>query len=149
MRTCKLDITDNTTPERLDSMFTSIWCQEETVKLRINATACRRVSLGRVLSMKKVLDRHRPNSQKYIEDSTIEVRSHFTRRVLQVGLALIGTERPVYVEVIWSSDISSLLVYWSIYSHRIWRDQSLGYNTPCAPLRLRYGYQNSYKNTIL
>ena len=100
MRTCKLDITDNTTPERLDSMFTSIWCQEETVKLRINATACRRVSLGRVLSMKKVLDRHRPNSQKYIVDSTIEVRSHFTRRVLQVGLALIGTERPVYVEVI-------------------------------------------------
>jgi hypothetical protein len=97
---CKLIITDKTTPEHLDLMFNSIWGMEEKVKLRINTTACRRVSLGRVLSMKKVLDRHRPNSQKYIEDSTIEVRSHFARRVLQVGLALIGTERPVYVEVI-------------------------------------------------
>ena len=100
MRMCKLIITDKTTPEHLDLMFNSIWGMEEKVKLRINTTACRRVSLGRVLSMKKVLDRHRPNSRKYIEDSTIEVRTHFARRVLQVGLALIGTERPVYVEVI-------------------------------------------------
>lgn len=100
MRTCKLMITDQTTPERLDNIFNSIWSLEERVKLRINTTTCGRVSLGRVLSMKKVLDSHRPSSRKYIEDSTIEVRSRFTRKVIQVGLALIGTERPVYVEVI-------------------------------------------------
>jgi len=100
MRTCKISITDQTTPERLDSMFNSIWCLDERVKLRINTTRCNRVSLRRVLSMKKVLDHHRPNSRKYIEDSTIEVKTHFARRILQVGLSLIGTERPVYVEVI-------------------------------------------------
>ena len=100
MRTCKISITDQTTPEGLDSVFNSIWCLDERVKLRINTTRCNRVSLRRVLSMKKVLDHHRPNSRKYIEDSTIEVKTHFARRILQVGLSLIGTERPVYVEVI-------------------------------------------------
>ena len=100
MRTCKITITDHTTPEGLDSVFNSIWNLDERVKLRINTTRCNRVSLRRVLSMKKVLDHHRPNSSKYIEDSTIEVKSRFARRVLQVGLSLIGTERPVYVELI-------------------------------------------------
>ena len=100
MRTCKISITDQTTPEGLDSVFNSIWNLDERVKLRINTTRCNRVSLRRVLSMKKVLDHHRPNSSKYIEDSTIEVKTRFARRVLQVGLSLIGTERPVYVELI-------------------------------------------------
>jgi len=50
--------------------------------------------------MKKVLDDHRPYSRKYIEDSTIYVKTNFARRVLQAGLIFIRTERPVYVKVI-------------------------------------------------
>jgi hypothetical protein len=46
------------------------------------------------------LDEHRPYSKKYIEDSTIYVKTKFARRILQVGLLFIRTERPVYVKVI-------------------------------------------------
>ena len=99
-RTCSLSVSDETTPERLDMIFNSIWAMEERVKFEINTTRCNNISLGRILSMKNVLDLHRPNSRKYLESSTILVKTQITRRLLQFGLALIRTERPVYVRVI-------------------------------------------------
>jgi hypothetical protein len=99
-RTCSFSVTDRTTPGRLDRIFSSIWAMEERVKFEINTTHCNNISLRRILSMKSVLDLHRPNSQKYLESSTILVKTQFARRLLQFGLALIRTERPVYVKVI-------------------------------------------------
>jgi hypothetical protein len=99
-RTCSLSVSDETTPERLDMIFNSIWAMEERVKFEINTTRCNNISLGRILSMKNVLDLHRPNSRKYLESSTILVKTQIARRLLQFGLALIRTEKPVYVKVI-------------------------------------------------
>lgn len=99
-RTCSFSVSDQTTPERLDTIFNSIWAMEERVKFEINTSRCNKISLGRILSMKNVLDLHRPNSRKYLESSTILVKTQFARRLLQFGLALIRTEKPVYVKVI-------------------------------------------------
>jgi hypothetical protein len=99
-RTCSFSVSDQTTPERLDTIFSSIWSMEERVKFEINTTRCNNISLRRILSMKNVLDLHRPNSRKYLESSTILVKTQFARRLLQFGLALIRTEKPVYVKVI-------------------------------------------------
>lgn len=99
-RTCSFSVSDQTTPERLDMIFNSIWAMEERVKFEINTSRCNNISLGRVLSMKNVLDLHRPNSRKYLESSTILVKTQFARRILQFGLTLIRTEKPVYVKVI-------------------------------------------------
>ena len=96
----KLKVTDAMTSDHLDTFFVRTWAFNKKIKLEIDATKCKNVSLRRVLSMKKVLDEHRPYSKKYIEDSTIYVKTNFARRILQVGLLFIRTERPVYVRVL-------------------------------------------------
>ena len=98
-RVCSLMITDSTRPKNLDLFFNSVWNFNEPVSLELNTVHCNDISLRRILSMKKVLDHHRPNSRKYVESSTILVGSNFARRVLQVGLFLVRPERPVFVRV--------------------------------------------------
>lgn len=98
-RVCSLMITDSTRPKNLDLFFNTVWNFNEPVSLELNTIHCNDISLRRILSMKKVLDHHRPNSRKYVESSTILVGSNFARRVLQVGLFLVRPERPVFVRV--------------------------------------------------
>lgn len=99
MHTFTLNITDSTKPIHLNYFFTNAWSLKEKVMMEFNTTECNNLSLGRILSMKSVLDHHRPNSKKYLEHSTIIVGSNLARRVLQVGLFLVRPERPVYVRV--------------------------------------------------
>ena len=99
-RTCSLMICDSTRPKHIDLFLKSVWGRyDEPVNLELNTVHCNNVSLGRILSMKKVLDHHRPNSRKYVESSTIIVGSQFARRVLQVGLFLVRPEKPVFIKV--------------------------------------------------
>jgi hypothetical protein len=93
-----MKIRDTTTPHDLDSMFTHAWSYNKSIQFMIDVTECKKVSLGRVLSMKKVLDHHRPNSRRYMEYSTIFVKSRLAKNLLKLGLSLIGTERPVYIK---------------------------------------------------
>lgn len=90
-------IKDTTTPQHLDSMFTHAWSFKKPVKFVMDVTECKNVSLGRILSMKGVLDHHRPNSRKYIDCTIIIVKSWLAKTVLNLGLSIIRTERPVYI----------------------------------------------------
>jgi hypothetical protein len=92
-----IKIRDTTTPQDLDSMFTHAWSYNRPVHFVIDVTECKRLSLRRVLSMKGVLDHHRPNSRKYIDHSTIFVKSRLAKSLLSLGLSIIKTERPVYI----------------------------------------------------
>ena len=91
----KLD--DTTSASDLDSFFTGIWSQDRRVRVVLDATECKKISLGRILSMKGVLDEHRYSSRKYIDHTVVVVNSGFARFVLRTGLAIIRTERPVYI----------------------------------------------------
>ena len=95
----KIKIRDSTTPEILDSLFEHAWTYQKPVKFVIDVTGCRNVSLGRILSMKGVLDKHRQNSRKYIEHSEVMVKSRFVKTLLNIGLSIIRTERPVYIKL--------------------------------------------------
>ena len=95
----KIKIRDSTTPEILDSLFEHAWTYQKPVKFMIDVTDCRNVSLGRILSVKGVLDKHRPNSRRYIEHSEVMVRSRFVKTLLNIGLSIIRTERPVYIKL--------------------------------------------------
>ena len=92
-----IKVRDTTTPRDLDSMFTHAWSYKKPVQFVIDVTECKKVSLGRVLSMKEVLDHHRPNSRRYVDYSTIFVKSWLAKTVLNLGLSIIRTERPVYI----------------------------------------------------
>ena len=91
----KLD--DTTSASDLDSFFTGIWSQDRRVRVVLDATECKKISLWRILSMKGVLDEHRYSSRKYIDHTVVVVNSGFARFVLRAGLAIIRTERPVYI----------------------------------------------------
>jgi len=93
----KIRIRDTTTPNDLDSFFNHVWSYGRSAHIVMDTTQCKRVSLGRVLSMKGVLDKHRPNSRKYIDHSTIIVKSQWVKTLLNIGLSIIRTERPVYI----------------------------------------------------
>jgi len=93
----KIKVVDTTTPNDLDLFFTRAWTYRRPVRFTIDVTECKRVSLGRILSMKGVLDKHRPNSRKYIDHSTIVVKSQWAKTLLNIGLSIIRTERPVYI----------------------------------------------------
>jgi hypothetical protein len=90
-------IKDTTTPQDLDSMFTHAWSYKKPVRFVMDVTECKNVSLGRILSMKGVLDHHRPNSRKYIDYTTIIVKSRLAKTLLSLGLSIIKTERPVKI----------------------------------------------------
>ena len=92
-----IKIKDTTTPNDLDSLFTHAWTYNKPVQLVIDVTECKKISLGRILSMKGVLDRHRPNSRKYVDHSIVYVKSRLAKNLLNVGLSIIRTERPVYI----------------------------------------------------
>ena len=92
-----IKVRDTTTPHDLDSMFTHAWSYKKPVQFVIDVTECKKVSLRKVLSVKEVLDRHRPNSRKYVDYSTIFVKSRLAKTVLNLGLSIIRTERPVYI----------------------------------------------------
>lgn len=95
----KIKIKDTTTPDMLDSFFEDAWTYRRPVKFVMDVTECKKVSLGRILSMKGVLDRHRPNSRRYIDHSDVIVKSQWMKRLLNVGLSIIRTERPVYIKL--------------------------------------------------
>ena len=92
-----IKLNDTTSASELDSFFTQVWSQDRRVKIVLDATDCRKISVGRILSMKGVLDEHRYNSRKYIDHTVVLVNSGFARFILRMGLAIIKTERPVYI----------------------------------------------------
>ena len=60
--THRFQITNTTTPETLDTFFTELWRTEPKVHLLMDTTGCD-ISLGKALSIKHVLDKHRKNSK--------------------------------------------------------------------------------------
>ena len=92
-----IKLNDTTSASELDSFFTQVWSQDKRVNIVLDATDCRRISLRRILSMKGVLDEHRHSSNKYIDHTVVLVNSRFARIILRAGLAIIKTERPVYI----------------------------------------------------
>jgi len=93
----KLD--DSTSANDLDAFFIGVWSQDRRVRVVLDATECKKISLGRILSMKSVLDEHRYTSRKYIDHTVIVVNSRFARFILRAGLSIIRTERPVYIKI--------------------------------------------------
>lgn len=95
-----LVVTNESTPTHLDSFFTQLWQKNDRVKLIIDATKCSNISVRRMLSIKGVLDKHRKDSSANIDFSVIFVKSNFVRNIIRLGLSIIKTERPVYVETL-------------------------------------------------
>lgn len=97
--TYKLNITDRTTPADMDHFFNWVFMHRQRVHMVLDTTKCSKVSLGRIMSMKSVLDRHRPSSKEFIDYTTVYVRSPWAKRLLNFGLKLIRTERPVKIAI--------------------------------------------------
>ncbi len=96
-RSIKISLSDLTNPKDLDLHFRRAWLFNERVRLVMDTTECKQLSLNRILSMKGVLDRHRPQSKKYIDHTVVLVRSRLAQFILRAGLTIIRPERPVFI----------------------------------------------------
>ena len=99
VRPFQLNVTDSTTPRDIDLFFNYVWSHNQKVHMILDTTGCKRASLGRVLSMREVLNKHRPNSKKFIDHTTVFVKSRWAKTLLNIGLSIIRTERPVFVNL--------------------------------------------------
>lgn len=97
VKTFQYDITDATSPVHMDLFFNYVWSHDEKVHIILDTTRCKKASLGRILSMREVLNKHRPNSKKYIDHTTVFVKSGWVKTLLNIGLSIIRTERPVHI----------------------------------------------------
>lgn len=95
-----MTITDHTTPDDMDHFFTHVWRPQQPVRLTIDTTQCRRITLKRAMDMKRVLEKHRSHSRRLIDKSTILVINRATKFVIQAALLLFRSENPVRVKVI-------------------------------------------------
>lgn len=98
-----IKLTDDMNEMDLDRHFMHAWVltrNKHKLKMIMDATECNRVSLKRVMRTRSVLNKHRDMSRKYIDHSIILVKSKFTKKIIQLGLFFIKTERPVYVKVL-------------------------------------------------
>ena len=94
-----IKLTDDMNEMDLDRHFMHAWVLTRR-QMILDATECNHVSLKRVMRTRSVLNKHRDMSRKYIDHSIILVKSKFTKKIIQLGLFFIKTERPVYVKVL-------------------------------------------------
>jgi len=98
MNVVRIGITDDTQPEDMDRYFSRLRKHRPPHVLVFDTTQCNNISLGRMLGMKKVLNKHRWYSNNYIDHSVILVKNSFTKTILNVALKIIKTERPVIIK---------------------------------------------------
>ena len=94
----RLTIMNNTLAEDIDIFFTNMWKSKHKTHLIIDTSNCENITLKRALSLKYVINKHRKNSIKYIDHSTVIVKSKLTSAVVKTALFLFRTTRPVKVE---------------------------------------------------
>ena len=108
MNVVRIGITDDTQPEDMDRYFSTLYKYRQPHVLVFDTTQCNNVSLRRMLGMKKVLNKHRWYSKNYIDHSVILVKNSFTKRVLNVALKIIKTDK-VKVNISLDNDVFKLL----------------------------------------
>ena len=98
MKVC-IGISDHTTPEYIDSYFTKVWSHKKKLSLIIDTTQCHNISLKKFLTIKRVLNKHRTNSRKYLKHSTIYVSKPLHKTILETGLYFIKSETPTTITI--------------------------------------------------
>ena len=93
-----IQITNTTTPETLDKLFAELWKPKRKIHLIMDTTGCD-ISLKKALSLKSVLDKHREQSKKYVNHTTLFVKSRIVKTIMNTALVVLRPERPVYISI--------------------------------------------------
>lgn len=100
----RINISKNTTPNDVDRELETIWIEakkpfsrHKKYNLTFDISENKWMSLSKVLTVKSVLDKHRENTKKYINQSEVIVQSFLMEKVIKAALLIIKTEHPVYV----------------------------------------------------
>lgn len=95
----RVHIFNNTTTDEMDAYFDRLWDSVHNAKIHliIDTTHCDNMTLSKALTMKGVVERHRAQSSRHIDRSTIFVDSRFMRGLVRTALVFMRPERPVYV----------------------------------------------------
>lgn len=95
------DIDDTTSPEEADIFLSEVFRTKQKVILHINLTEYSR-SYFDLFCFKKVLDKYRPYSKKYIMYTNITINNAFVVWVLELLLLFFKPENPVFFDQVLS-----------------------------------------------
>ena len=95
----RVHISNNTTTDEMDAYFDRLWGSVNNAKIHliVDTTHCDNMTLSKALTMKRVVERHRAQSRRHIDRSTIFVNSIFMRGLVRTALVFMRPERPVRV----------------------------------------------------
>lgn len=94
----RLTLSNNTTAEEVDTFFSNVWKSNTTkTHIIIDTSNCTNISIKKIVSFKHVLDKHRENSRKHIDYSTVVVKNTIVAAIIRTSLCILKTERPVRI----------------------------------------------------
>lgn len=94
----KITITDNTSKDDVDIFLTCLFDKKQQTNLEIDTSRCRKISVRKILGFKDVLDKHRDDSLRYIDESIIIVKNGFVSKIVKTALFFLKPEVPIKVE---------------------------------------------------
>ena len=95
-----LFIDNSTTPEIFDKHMNNIFSKKKKTILYIDASKCTSLRFKTIMKMMPIINKHRENSRKYLEQTTILVPNQFITRVINFSLPFVRPEQPVYINTL-------------------------------------------------
>lgn len=95
-----LSVDNSTTPEIFDKHMTNMFSKKKNIILHIDASKCTSLRFKTVMKMMPIINKHRENSRKYLQQTTIIVPNQFITRVINFSLPFVRPEQPVFVKTL-------------------------------------------------
>lgn len=95
-----LFVDNSTTPEIFDKHMTNMFSNKKKIILHIDASKCTSLRFKTVMKMMPIINKHRENSRKYLQQTTILVPNQFITRVINFALPFIRPEQPVFINTL-------------------------------------------------
>jgi hypothetical protein len=92
----KILVNDKTTTAKIDHQMTRAFNQRKPIEFDFHIDTDN-LNLGKILTLRHVLEKHRANSKMYLQRSRIHTKSNITKGLIKIALVLVKPEKPVTV----------------------------------------------------
>jgi hypothetical protein len=97
MRVVTIKIKSNTESSKIDSILEKIFNNKNIVQLNWDLTELNFLDLNKILSIKPILEKYRPNIKKYLSHSNIITTNFFFKNIVKNTLPFLNPEKPVNI----------------------------------------------------
>ena len=97
---CTIFVDNSTTSEIFDTHMNNMFSKKTKIILHIDASKCTSLRFKTVMKLMPIINKHRENSRKYLQQTTILVPNQFITRVINFSLPFVRPEQPVFINTL-------------------------------------------------